>query len=519
LKLLWEPTDNFQADFRISQSNLDTQALYFVIDAEADDTALDIRVNNPGVNERDIFNSSLKLEYAFADGGTFTSISAYDDLEELLTGDNFNFVPPGESLINFFPIGAITASLTGDGFADLSQTQYLESDSVSQEFRYTSPASERLRWIVGTYAIATDRYISTGNQIDRNQGVFPVYKVPRVSLFVDPTNPSPQLSLLADAQDNFAWAVFGDIAYDFTDTFEASLSLRYDRDTRENTTLTEPLYDPTGGIGIVFGEVREETFSELQPKINLRYLPSEDLTIYGGWSRGFRSGGFNQTGVGAAITEPGVEDVFGAQVADTFEAGIKNTFMDGRFSTSLSVYSTDFDNAYFFFYDPTTSTQNLGSIPEVEYVGLELEANAYLNDYLTGYFGLGLTDSKIVKAADPEDNGNEAPLVSKNTVNAGLQLRYPIASMDGVYLTGRIDYQHIGDTYWDPGNISVRSPVDLVDARVGFESEDDWSLVLWTKNAFDEEYNAEFSPGPAPGLNFLWKAPPRRFGLSFIKNF
>jgi len=88
-----------------------------------------------------------------------------------------------------------------------------------------------------------------------------------------------------------------------------------------------------------------------------------------------------------------------------------------------------------------------------------------------------------------------------------------------VYLTGRIDYQHIGDTYWDPGNISVRSPVDLVDARVGFESEDDWSLVLWTKNAFDEEYNAEFSPGPAPGLNFLWKAPPRRFGLSFIKNF
>ena len=185
-------------------------------------------------------------------------------------------------------------------FADLSQTQYLETDSVSQEFRYTSSASERMRWIVGAYAISTDRYISTGNQIDRDQGVFPVYKVPRVSLFVDPTDPSPQLSLLADTQDNFAWAVFGDIAYDFTDKFEGSLSLRYDRDTRENTTLTEPLYDPTGGIGIVFGEVRKESFSELQPKINLRYLPTDDLTIYGGWSRGFRSGGFNQTGVGAS---------------------------------------------------------------------------------------------------------------------------------------------------------------------------------------------------------------------------
>ena len=39
-----------------------------------------------------------------------------------------------------------------------------------------------------------------------------------------------------------------------------------------------------------------------------------------------------------------------------------------------------------------------GNIPEAEYVGLELEANAYINDYLTGYFGLGLTDSKITDA-------------------------------------------------------------------------------------------------------------------------
>ena len=99
--------------------------------------------------------------------------TAYDDLEELLTGDNFNFLPPAESVINFFPIGGIAIGLTGDAFADLSQTQYLETDSVSQEFRYTSSASERMRWIVGAYAISTDRYISTGNQIDRDQGVLP----------------------------------------------------------------------------------------------------------------------------------------------------------------------------------------------------------------------------------------------------------------------------------------------------------------------------------------------------------
>ena len=519
IRLQYQPSDTFSADFRLSASQLDTQALYFVIAAEVDDTSLPVRVNNAGSNERDIYTASMKLEWE-TDNGTFTSITAFDDLEEILTGDQFNFVPREESLINFFPIGPIITALTGDPVADLSQTQYLEADSWSQEFRYISPAEDAFRWIVGAYAIGTDRYISTGNQVDRGNGVFPIYREPRVSLFVDPTDPSPQLSLLADEQDNFAWAVFGELAYDFSDTFEASLALRYDEDTRENTTLTQPLYDPTGGIGITEGEIRERTWDELQPKVTLRYKPTEELTVYGGFSRGFRSGGFNQSGVGAAVPEPGVEDLFEAQVADTFEVGVKSIFGGGRYSTALSVFHTSFDNAYFFFFDPTTSTQNLGGIPEVDYVGFEFETNARFNDYFDGYLGIGYTDSEIKRAADPADNGNQAPLVTELTLNVGGQFRYPLSFGDGnSNAVVRLDYQMMGDTWWDPGNISKRSSVNLVDFRVGVEMPDDWSVTLWAKNLFDEKYNAEFSPGPAPGINFLWPAPPRRWGATFIKRF
>jgi iron complex outermembrane receptor protein len=519
IRLQYQPSDTFSADFRLRASQLDTQALYFVIAAEVDDTSLPVRVNNPGTNERDIYTASMKLEWE-TDNGTFTSITAFDDLEEILTGDQFNFVPREESLINFFPIGPIITALTGDPVADLSQTQYLEADSWSQEFRYISPAEEQFRWIVGAYAIGTDRYISTGNQVDRGNGVFPIYREPRVSLFVDPTDPSPQLSLLADAQDNFAWAVFGELAYDFSDTLEASLALRYDEDTRENTTLTQALYDPTGGIGITEGEVRKRTWDELQPKVTLRYKPTDELTVYGGFSRGFRSGGFNQSGVGAAVPEPGVEDLFEAQVADTFEVGVKSIFGEGRYSTALSIFQTSFDNAYFFFFDPTTSTQNLGGIPEVDYVGFEFETNARFNDYFDGYLGIGYTDSEIKRAADPADNGNQAPLVTELTLNVGGQFRYPLSFGDGnSNAVVRLDYQIMGDTWWDPGNISKRSPVNLVDFRVGVEMPDDWSVTLWAKNLLDEKYNAEFSPGPAPGLNFLWPAPPRRWGATFIKRF
>ena len=64
-----------------------------------------MRVNNRGVNERDMSGASLKLDFDLG-GGTLTSITAYDELEEILTGDQFDFLPIPESvLFRFFFCG------------------------------------------------------------------------------------------------------------------------------------------------------------------------------------------------------------------------------------------------------------------------------------------------------------------------------------------------------------------------------------------------------------------------------
>ena len=530
VKLLWEPTDNFKADLRFFASKVKTHALYFNIAANANDVSLPIQVNNPGTNDRDLYSGSLKLDYD-TDYGTLTSISAYDVTKELLTGDQFNFLPRAQSYANFaadYPalagttFFALLKTLTGDPVIDMSQTQYLNVKAWSQELRFTSPSDQRLRWIVGAYFLGTKRYISTGNEVDRGLGVFPVYKTPRPSVFVDPTDPAPQIGLLADSQDNFAWAMYGDLTFDISDQLEAGFSLRYDNDHRENTTLTQPLYDPTG-LGLTPGTVRKHTWQDLQPKITLTYKLYENVTFYVDYSRGFRSGGFNQTGVGAAIVEPGVDDLYGEQTADNYEFGIKGQFFDDRLKASFSGYRTHFTNAYFFFFDPGTSTQNLGTIPKVDYTGFEFSSQALVTDNLVANVGLGYTHSKIIEAADPADNGNQAPLVSEYTLNLGAQYTQPLGSFGGflgdVNFTARSDFQIIGKTYWEPGNISARKPVSLLDVRVGFEAPDNWSLVFWSKNVLDKKYNAEFSPGPAPGFNFLFKAEPMRWGVDFTKKF
>jgi iron complex outermembrane recepter protein len=512
--LLWEPTDSLRADLRGYMSNVSTQALYFNITADVNDTSLPVRVNNAGVNERDMYGASLKLDVD-SSIGTLTSVTAYDKLEEILTGDQFNFLPIDQSvLFQFFG-------------ADQAQHQFLDVEAVSQELRLTSPSDQRVRWIAGAYGIWTERYISTGNVIDTGTGVVPEVRrtpLPKVD-FVTFTCLPPgctQFTYLADSQENFAWAVFGELAFDLTSKLEASLALRYDEDERENTTETPAEFLPTAsGFS---GEVRKHTWDELQPKVTLRYKPVDHATLYVGYSRGFRSGGFNQTGVGAANIA-GIEDLFDKETADTYEAGVKAELLDRRLITNLSVYYTQANGSYFFVFDPNTSTQNLGNLGDVDYKGAELELQARVTDGFDAYLGIGYTDSEI-KESDraATDVGNQAPLVSEYSMNLGLQYRHALAAGGGARWFARADLDVTGPTWFYPDNVTERDTVSLVNLRTGFDSGS-WSLTAWVKNVTDEDYNAEWSPGPqffpSPGYtnNFVFKGMPRRWGIDLAYRF
>jgi len=521
LKLLWQPNEDFKADLRFYISEVDTQALYFNITENVNDTSLPVRVNNPGSNERNLQGFSLKMDYE-THLGTLTSVTAYDELDELLTGDQFDFLPNSESvLFKFFGL-------------DQAQHQYLDVEAISQEIRLTSPQDNRFRWIVGGYMIATDRFISTGNVFDCSetgpipgldcaQGVRNVKRTP-LPIF------APQYTFLSDSQDNFAWALFGEVSYDITETLEGSFALRYDHDHRKNTTdtpqvLLDTFVNPFVTPPALSGQVRAKTWDDLQPKVTLRYKPNDDLTAYIGYSRGFRSGGFNQTGVGSAGI-PGINDLFDQETADTVEGGVKAIFLNGRVNSTLNAYRTEAKGSYYFVFDPNTSTQNLGNLGKVNYQGFEFEINAVVTEGLDARLAFGYTDSEIKKSSRAaSDVGNQAPLVSEYTLNLGFQYSHPLEVWSGVNGFIRTDFSIIGPTFWYPDNFTVRDPVDLLDLRFGVEAEDNWSVTFWSKNINNEIYNAEWSPGPMffpnPGYanNFVFKAPPRRWGVNFVKQF
>jgi iron complex outermembrane receptor protein len=507
VRLSFEPNDTFSGDVRLSFDNLDTRGFYFVIPRDdeanpfssfttppdANDVKSPIQVDQTGIDNRDLLTGAVRLNFNVG-GGTLSSVSAYNSTEEIITGDAYDF-RPAATTVNIFLYGH-----------DINQSQFLDLSSYSQEIRFTSSDEGRIRWILGGYYVHTDRFISTGNMVDDGTGVFPVYHHPRL------TGNNPSQTFLADEQNNDAWALFGDLTFEINDKTELDVAVRYDEDKRENTTKTPDAFLPLGSTSFE-GEVRSHTWSETQPKFTLRYKPIDAITLYGGWSRGFRSGGFNQSGVGVVADQnniAGVNDLFEAEVADTWEVGFKGQFLDRRLNTSLSLYSTESTNGYFFVFLVANSTQNLGNL-DADYKGAEFEISGKVTDNLELFGSVGYTDGEITGMEDPSVKGNKPPLAPDVTYNLGAQWKQPVGN--NLSLALRADYQHIGRTYWEPYNTTSRDPINLVDLRLGLEGEK-WAVTAWSKNLTDEKYNAEFSPG-----GFLFRALPRRYGVEFSYQF
>ena len=450
---------------------------------DADLVSRDFYANNLGLDNRDIDQLSLRIAIDLG-FGEFKSISAYDHITQSTGSDQFPYTAASQ----------ITPS-PAFPFYDATQSQFFDVETFSQELRLTSNSDQAFRWMVGGYYLDTSRFTSSSIMNDLEQGIIRIRREPV-------TNPSnPLTSFIADDNDNQAWALFFNAAYDLTESLELSVAGRYDKDQR--TQYVDPrqgLYDGAGNVTGPIGQpgaVNKATFDMFQPKVTLRYQPADMATLYATWGKGFRSGQFNPNGVGviaAGAGVNGVSDVLPQEETETLEAGFRAELAP-RTSVSGAIYKTNLSNAPYFVFIGAVSAQVLVPIDDIDIYGAELEGSAEIADGLTAYVGLSFTDAEIKEyAVNPALVGNQAPYIASDTVNAGFQYRTDISSTLGFFVRG--DFENRGRQFWDPENSTERSAIQLVNARIGIEDLDGrWSFTLSGSNIFDEVYNSEFVTG------------------------
>ena len=255
-----------------------------------------------------------------------------------------------------------------------------ESEQFSQELRLSGDIGDNLTYVAGLYYLDAEYSLGGGEFPDGSFGTAQAFGNVSGN---DTYN-----------QTTEAFAVFADGTLDVNDRFSISAGLRYSDETKDATRTF--LLDPTN---ITSTGERTASFDNVSGRLILQYDFSDDISAFGGYSRGFRSGGFNGRAQSVAVIGP-----YESEIVDGFEAGLRAEFLDNRLRVNPTIFTYDYtdkqeENSIAVGVLTQTTVQNAS---EVEISGLELEVLGLISPELTFRASLGLLDAEFSEFLIPD---------------------------------------------------------------------------------------------------------------------
>lgn len=152
--------------------------------------------------------------------------------------------------------------------------------------------------------------------------------------------------------DGETLSFFGEAQFQLSDRVELTAGVRY-IDEEKTSSFLQPYVHPIGiaALGWEAGGVdADQEFSEWQPEATLSYQITEDLMIYGAYKTAYKSGGFSNGAVYAAVSQ--VKDfIFDPETASGFEIGVKSTLLDNQLRLNASIYSFEVEDLQLDYFD------------------------------------------------------------------------------------------------------------------------------------------------------------------------
>lgn len=290
-------------------------------------------------------------------------------------------------------------------------------------------------------------------------------------------------------EDGHAYAIFGQTTVPLTSQLNITGGLRYEYQQSECTdNINNKDFD--------------ESWENLSPKLALDYQFTPQVMGYASVAKGFRSGGFNYSAGDR-------NESYDAEELWSYEVGAKSQLFDNRFILNGALYYMDIQDMQATEGAPPMELHTTNSAEATAY-GVEVDMQLLLTRCLTFDAGFGYSHveyDKFKEGAQSYD-GNKSPYAPEFTFNVGAQYR----AQNGFYC--RTDVVGYGRMYLDKANKFSRDPYALVNAKVGYETEN-LDIYLFTKNLFDTNYDAE---GYYGGLFTLYSVP-REIGLTLAYRF
>ena len=522
VRLLWEPSDKFNAilgyedhDIHVEGSSSVAQEygdLYYTWEQKVEgitdpaDSKLDIldpfdrKTNHSASTDRDTQTSiwSLNMEWEINDRWSMTSVTSDQEFGAFQTGlDGSEFINEAGDSVPATADTSIGPYKINDFYQDTS------TDTFTQELRFTFEG-EKWSSIIGAFYADTElrSYVPFTSPLGA-LGPNAQFKAAGVSDLTD------------DVEE---WAVFTHNIYSIREGLDLTFGLRYSDVEKESVkgqlTGWGPLADlntppvPTTPWGESIPS-QKNSWDEITGTIKLTWWLNDELSLYGGWDRGFKAGGHN---VCKGTEEaPDCPDPFESELADNFEIGFKGRFLDQTLVWNGAAFYQTYDDYQVDIADEEGIGNSVKNAASVEIQGVETEVQWLASENLLIDGNISYVDARWdeyedagclraqyqVIACQDDGNGNFVQDLSGERLNytspltGNVNATWSDQFSNGINWYIRGEYAYRDDRFFFPDLDPDVKDGDyfLLNASIGFSGEaGNWDVIFWGKNLTDEEY-------------------------------
>jgi iron complex outermembrane receptor protein len=504
--LKYEPSDAFNARFKLTYNRLTgTPSIYNAqfIDCPTGGTPF-ARGGVPLVDDckANDTNTLADIPDVYNTISPFFATKNHQKQTQLLGGLELNYNPNDDitvtSVTGFYKSNynaTFMSSATYEFASLLPNNQYLRNREITQELRVTSSYDGPLNFTFGGFF--QDVKGHAGNASGQVIQSVPGGAFDTAAAFSGAS--------FFYRQETKAYSAFGQMRWNIFDALELAAGGRYSKETKRLPGADAVLVGLPPVVPAVV-QTRKVGFDDFSPEISLTYRPTNELTVFGSYKRGFLSGGFN---TGSANTATGL--TYDQETVKGFEAGIKALLLDGSLRTNLSAFTYEAKGIQL-----SVTTRNgvveLRNAGSARIKGLEWDVNyrtpldglylrggiAYTHGRYTDYIAscyqgqsreLGCIRDLALNALTQNLAGSQVLRAPDWQGNAGFTFDTPISSGLKFGLTGDMSFSsgYFTDAPNDPRG---RMPsYQLFNATIRVAEEDDrWEIALIGRNLGNKYY-------------------------------
>lgn len=418
----------------------------------------DFSIDEPGFhdNETDFFSAELNVDVGFGDG-TITNIFGWRDFEGRF-GSDIDAQPTW-----LFHVNA-----------------WNNAEQFSNELRYNGWLSPRANVTAGVYYF--------NNEINYHE------RREFLGVLTGGRRPASTHDGGGDYEVE-TYGAFATLDYDISDTLTLMTGLRYTYEEKE-ADIASLIRNINRACNVLdntcpFDFRDDEDWDSWAPKLGLSYRLSDDAFVYGHWTRGFRSGGYNLRNTSPEHTP----EAFDEETIDSFEIGFKSDFEGGRLNGAVFFNQVDDMQR-----DVNLPSQAAGVVQlvrntaDADIFGVELEGTFNLTENLLLLASVGWLDADYTHVEfdlngdgniDGKDKGLDISRAADWTYSIGLNHR--ITPSGRGYLVSHLNYAFRDESSFSDNNLGVIRRHEMLNAGLDFHSGDGhWVWSLYGKNLLND---------------------------------